>query len=84
MFFCYAGLVMVGVIFLLCLWQSLKQWYKGERFQARRAIPAQSDKQNLERLEHECRAYSVACLIAASVAAVVELIAGGIVWGCGG
>ena len=90
MYFCYTGLLMVTVIFVFCLGQSLKQWHKGEMLQREQIQNADSESGRYPRhtqlgsLEQDCRGYALACLIAAAIAAIVELIAGGIIWAYGG
>lgn len=89
MLFCYAGLMFVGVIFGVCLWQSGVQWFKAEKAQLdwKNLVHDEDRRKNgnaLQTVERDSRAYALACLIAAGVAAAVELIAGGIVYACGG
>lgn len=89
MAFCYAGLLMVAVVFALCLWQALVQWFKGEKAQREyMALAHEEDRRKngraIEQLEESSRAYALGCLVAAGIAAAVEIIVGGIVWACGG
>lgn len=89
MFFCYAGLMMIAIIFWLCLWESFKQWRKAEQFQkdGTEAGTEAGDQRvfhHLETLERNSRDYATAYLIAAAIAALIEILAGGLIWTFGG
>lgn len=85
MFFCYAGLMMIAILFWVCLWESFKQWRKAEQFQKDGAeVGDQRVFQHLGTFERTSRDYAAACLIAAAIAALIEIIAGGIIWTFGG
>ena len=85
MFFCYTGLMMIAILFWICLWESFRQWRKAEQFQ-KDGTEAEDRRgfYDIGTFERTSRDYATACLIAAAIAALIEIIAGGIIWSCGG
>lgn len=73
----YAGMALIAVVSVLCLREALTQWRKAE------ALSEQTDKQ-LQGREAECQSYALGWLVISGAFALLDIIAGGIVWACTG
>ena len=86
MIICYVGLAMVALLFLLCLRHGFYQWHKAEKLQRDGMQPnVDSNMAHHWRIvEEHCRTFAFFYFIGAACCALVEIIAGGVIWACGG
>jgi hypothetical protein len=71
----YLGMALMTVISVLCLREAHTQWRRANTLE-------QND--SASSTVHEARGWAIACLLASGAFALIDIIAGGIVWACTG
>lgn len=85
----YVGMFLIGLGSVLCLWEAIRQWCKGEALASREEFvdslhENRQRKPPIREAEEKHRAYALCCLVASIILALIDIIVGGIVWACGG
>jgi len=79
----YLGMFLIALGSAFCLRETLNQWRKAENISEQIEAHLLDEHKQLRDREAEHRAYAVLCLCGSGALALINIIAGGIVWACG-